>query len=264
MTSAAPSDFPQLWSAFFAPGTRNLVGFGVPLFFNGGGIYVRDVQVNSPDQQRQGRIDEFARKMDLTPIPTDDTYTGVGEVVGTNLLASFFATNGVPVKVTNARTIAESDLAGQNLVVVSSLRFQTLLTALHLPQEFEFDGKGTETIHNRRPAGGEQSDYVFANGAGISTSYALVSLWPSVTPGRRILFIGGVHTWATQAATEFVLQPNELRKMAREFEGDRTSGRRGSTSPYFQILLRVEGRENHSQRVDYVTHHYLPASTKVK
>jgi hypothetical protein len=262
MTAASPADFPQLWGAFFEPGARNLVGFGVPLFYNGEGIYVRDVQVNAPGLEREGRIDEFARKMNVTPRPTDDTYTGVGELVGTNLLASFFAASGTPVKVTNARTIADSDLAGQNLVVVSSLRFQTLLRDLHLPSDFEFLAKIPETIRNLRPPVGERSEYVFEAGAGISTSYALISLWPSVTAGRRILFVGGVHTWATQAATEFVLQPDQLRRMASEFQADRSTGRRGPVSPFFQVLLRVEGRENHSQRVEYVTHHYLPASAK--
>jgi hypothetical protein len=262
MTAASPADFPQLWGAFLEPGARNLVGFGVPLFYNGGGIYVRDVQVNVPGRERDSRIDEFARKMNITPRPTDDTYTGVGELVGTNLLASFFAAGGIPVKVTNARTIGASDMAGQNLVVVSSLRFQTLLRDLHLPSDFEFEPKSPEIIRNLRPPAGERSEYVFEEGAGISTSYALISLWPSVTPGRRILFIGGVHTWATQAATEFVLQPDQLRHMAREFDMDRNTGRRGQVSPFFQVLLRVEGRENHSQKVEYVTHHYLPASAK--
>ena len=137
------------------------------------------------------------------------------------------------------------------------------ITDLHLPTDFEFVPKTPETIRNLRPRAGEKSEYVFEAGAGISTSYALISLWPSVTPGRRILFVGGVHTWATQSATEFVLQPDQLRRMAREFDTDRKTMRRGPGSPFFQLLLRVEGRENHSQRVEYVTHHYLPASTKL-
>jgi len=37
MTAASPADFPQLWAAFFQPGTRNLVGFGVPLFYPAAG-----------------------------------------------------------------------------------------------------------------------------------------------------------------------------------------------------------------------------------
>ena len=73
------------------------------------------------------------------------------------------------------------------------------------------------------------------------------------------MHVGGVHTWATQAAVEFLLQPERLRQIAGEFETDRMSGARGAVTPYFQILLRVEGRGNQSHRVEYVTHHYLPA-----
>lgn len=262
-TAAAPADFPELWSAFFDPGVQNLVSFGVPLFYrDGSGIYVRDVRVNSPGRERESRIDEFARKMNVSPVPTDDTYTGVGELMGTNLVAAFLASRGAPVKIASARTIAESDLPGQNLVVVSSLRFQTLLQGRRLPSDFRFEPTQPEVIRNLKPLTGEKEAYLCDIGAGVSASYALVSMWPGVTPRRRILYIGGVHTWATQAATEFVLAPNQLRWLAREFAEDRKTSRHGPVSPFFQILLRVEGRHENSLRVDYLTHHYLPASAE--
>ena len=258
-TQAAPADFPQLWSAFFAPDARNVVAYGVPLFYNSSGLYMRDVDVNVPGQEKNGRILEFASKFNLILNPTDDTYTGVGEVVGTHLVANFFEARGIPVRVTNARSISPTQLAGQNLVVVSSLRFQTLLRDLDLPAEFEFVGSHPELIRNLHPLPGEQPEYIFRSGAGVQTSYALVSLWPAPTPGRRLLHIGGVHTWATQGATEFLLQPDQLRKLAAEFRQDQTTHAHGKVSPFFQIVLRVEGRLNHSQKIDYVTHHYLPA-----
>jgi len=68
-----------------------------------------------------------------------------------------------------------------------------------------------------------------------------------------------IEAWATQAAVEFLLQPERLRQIAAEFDKDRRTGARGQVSPSFQILLRVEGRGNQSHRVEYVTHHYLPA-----
>ena len=261
MTRVKAVDFPQLWSSFFEPGSHTLIGFGVPLFYQSGGLYMRDVMVNSLEQEPTSRIRQVAETLKLNPIPTDDIYTGIGELVGANLLSNYLTANGVPVRVVNTRTIGDSDLAGQNVVVVSSMRFQTLLADLHLPREFVFVPVTPEVIRNPHPLAGEKSEYVFTAGAGIATSYALVSLWPSVTPGRRILLIGGVHTWATQAATEFVLQPDELKHMARIFQADR-NGAHGQPSPYFQILLKVEGRGNTSQKVEYVTHHYLPADIK--
>lgn len=264
LSAASPTDCPQIWTPFFEKGAHNLVGFGVPLFYNGGGIWLRDVLVNVPGQESRGRISEFARKFNLNPVPSDDTYTGIGEAVGTNLLSSFFTSGGMPTRIANARVIAESDLAGQNLVVLSSLRFQTLLLDLHLPAQFEFIGTSPEVIRNHKPLPGEKAEYVSTTGTGISGSYALISLWPGVTPGRRILSIGGIHTWATQAATEWLLNPQQLRQLSSEMQRDEHSGARGKVSPFFQILLRVEGRGNQSLKVEYVTHHYLPADTKVQ
>lgn len=213
---AKPSDFPELWAPFFEAGARNVVAYGV--------------------QSSQ--------------------YTGVGEVEGTHLMSNFFASQAVPVQVTNAQTLGPIDLGERNLVVVSSLRFQTLLRDMRLPAAFEFLPRVPETIRNLKPQAGESAEYVFRSAAGVSTSYALVSVWQGVAPSRRIVHIGGVHTWATQAATEFLLQPDDLKKIALEFEKDRRTGTRGPTSPFFQILLRVEGRGNQPHRVEYVTHHY--------
>ena len=235
-----------------------MVAYGVPLFYSSNGLYMRDVDVNIPGNEKHGRILEFANKFNVMPTPTDDTYTGVGEVVGTHLVANFFEARGIPVRVTNARAISASQLAGQNLVVISSLRFQTLLRDLDLPAEFEFVGSHPESIRNLHPLPGERAEYTFRSGAGVQTSYALVSLWPGPTPGRRLLHIGGVHTWATQGATEFLLQPEQLRTLAAQFAQDQTTQAHGKVSPFFQIVLRVEGRLNHSQKIDYVTHHYLP------
>lgn len=259
MTAASANDFPAFWSPLLDPKVETVVAYGVPLFYHAGGLYFRHVEVNVPDGAGQGHIREFGRKFNISPQPTDDTYTGVGEVEGTHLLSNFFAINGVPVKVTNARTLGLSDVASRNLVVVSSLRFQTLLRELKLPQRFEFQPIRPETIENLNPAPGEDRQYTYRGGAGVSTSYAVVSVWPGLSPERRIVHIGGVHTWSTQAATEFMLDPAQLRKLTTAF------ARPGEeTSPYFQILLRVEGRGNRSQKVEYVTHHYLDRNAKAE
>ena len=258
VTNAIAADCPQLWGAFFTPRANNLVAYGVPLFFSSKGLYIRDVGVNVPGEGDQTSINKFSELMGNAAQPMDDLYTGVGEVEATYRLSNFFATQGVPVRVVNARMVGASDLVGHNLVAASSLRFQTLLREMRLPEVFRFQPTTPESIANLKPLPGEDQTYAFRQGAGVSTSYALVSLWPGAEAGTRIMHIGGVHTWATQAAVEFLLQPERLRQIAAEFEKDRLNGARGPVSPYFQILLRVEGRGNQSHRVEYVTHHYLP------
>jgi hypothetical protein len=261
VTTAMPSDCPQLWGAFFAKGANNLIAYGVPLFFSAEGLYLRDVDVNSPGEGDQTHVKKFSEMVHKTLQPMDDLYTGVGELEATYRLSNFLAARGMPVSVRNARTLGASDLWGHNVVAVSSLRFQTLLRDQHLPEVFAFQPTKPEAIANLRDLPGEEKTYVFREGAGVATSYALVSLWPGTTPGSRIMHIGGVHTWATQAAVEFLLQPDQLRLIAGKFESDNRTGAHGAVSPYFQILLRVEGRGNQSHRVEYVTHHYLPAGS---
>jgi hypothetical protein len=259
--AAGVSDFPELWRPFLEPGARTIVAFGVPLFYADKGVFLRDVQVNSPGQPSEERVAAAGQKLGLRFQPTDDVYTGVGEAAGTQLLSDFLSRQGVAVTAANARTVPLSELRNGNVIVISSLRFRTLLSDLHLPCDFEFLPAGakieSDRIVNRRPHPGERRDYEFTVGNGVSTSYAVVGVWPGLNPRNRIVHIGGVHTWATQAATEYLLRPREMRRLAERFTQDREAGGRGSVSPYFQVLLRVEARGNKFQTVDYVTHHYL-------
>lgn len=262
IVDASPDDCRALWGPFFEPNSRALVGFGAPLFYGAKGLYIRDVRVNVPGHEGEGAILDLARLLRLNPVPNDDLYTGVGEASGSHLMASFFAGHGVPVRIANARSVGLSELKGHNVVIISSLRFRTLLEDLKLPVEFQFRSLMPERIVNANPLAGEQRDYVSRSGAGVSTSYALVSVWPGASRGRRIMHIGGIHTWATQAATEFLLNRERLRRLAREFERDRRTNVRGRPTPFFQVLMRVEGRGNSFQTVDYVTHHYLRIEDK--
>ena len=258
ITKGSAVDCPQLWGAFFSPKATNLIAYGVPLFFSSQGLYFRDVRVNALGEGDQTYLRKFGELMNAAPQPMDDLYTGVGELEATSQLSNFFSAQGSPFRIVNARMIGPSELSGHNLAVISSLRFQTLLREMHLPEVFHFEPTTPEAIRNLKPLPGEEDLYVFRTGAGVSTSYALVSLWSGSKPGTRIMHVGGVHTWATQAAVEFLLKPESLRQIAAEFNKDKRTGARGPVSPFFQILLRVEGRGNQSQSVEYMTHHYLP------
>ncbi|MCU0247077.1 MAG: hypothetical protein MUC42_10910 [Bryobacter sp.] len=257
--AAREGDCPPLWSSFFQPGVRNVVSFGVPLFYSGGGgVFFRDVQINRPGEEQKGSLQTIAGALNRAFVPQEDVYTGIGEAQSMHRLASFFHEGGAAADVVTSRAIGPSDLKDHNLVVVSSLRFQTLLAQFQLPGDFVFDPAGSGAILNTKPAAGERARYDGFAGRGVETAHAVVSLWPGLSPGRRILHIGGVHTWCTQGAAQFVLDPKQLRLMNQRFEDDRRNGRRGPASPFFQILLRVEGKENRLHAVEYVTHHYLP------
>lgn len=251
----------SVWGAFLHPNTETTVSFGIPLFYVGPeGLYVRDTRVNRPGEEARGSIRWLSDRLQAPLRPQEDVYTGVGDVLGTHLISRWLDQRGVRTRLANSHHLGHSDVVGRNLVVVASARFQTLLQEMDLPRRIHFDpetGGGRFVLDN--PLAGEQSFYQPTAGTGVETSYAVMSLWPGRNRQQRILYLSGVTTWATQGAAEFAIHPERLRELERRLGEDPAVGPRGPKGPYFQVLLRLEGKHNLVRAAHYVTHRYLPA-----
>lgn len=254
-------DCPALWGAYFDPRVETVVGFGVPLFFSGGGgLFVRDTQVNTlgDDPEKVNRVGEILGR---TFRPQADVYTGVGDAIGTHLVARWLERQGVTVTVANSNYIGASDVEGHNLIIVASARFQTMLQNMDLPHRIRFNPGGSSGSYNLLdPMPGEDSVYApKGSDTGVSSSWAVISLWPGLTPGQRIMYLSGIETWSTQGAAQFVLDAGRLADLNKRLTEDPDEGPHGRKSPYFQVLLRVEGKNNRVRAASYQTHRYLPA-----
>lgn len=251
---------PEIWAAYLNPGVETVAGFGVPLFFTGGGgLFVRDTQVNRLSDD-QTRIDRVSQSLGQRFRAQGDVYTGIGDAIGAHLVARWLERQGVKTSMANSNYVGVSDIAGRNLVIVASARFQTLLQSMEFPRRFRFSSAsnpGDFTLDNPLP--GEQSVYTpKGSDTGVSTSYALISLWSGVSPQRRILYLSGIETWSTQGAAQYVLDAGQMRELRRILARDPPDGPRGRKSPFFQVLLRVEGKNNVVRSTQYLTHRYLP------
>jgi hypothetical protein len=253
----------SLWGAFVESRAETIVSFGVPLFYAGGeGLYVRDARINKLSDEL-GRVKQIGQTLGYHFRPQEDIYTGIGDAIGTHDVARWLERRGVKTSVANSNYIGNSDIEGKNLVVVSSARFQTLLHQLHRPNVFPFDpndGGGGGGYKVLRPLSGELPYYKPTGGAGVTTSYAVVSLWPGNQAGTRLLSLSGIETWSTQGAAQYVIDPVRLTELQRRIDEDPADGPRGKKSPYFQVLIRVEGKNNRVRTASYVTHRYLPTS----
>ncbi len=255
-----PMPAPSVWGAFMQPGAESIVSFGVPLVYAGGGIFVRDVNVNIPGDEAKGKLGSIERLMGEPLRPQDDVYTGIGEMVGTHEIIRWLESHGVKASLANSHYLGHSDITGKNLVVVSSIRFQTLLQEMQLPSRFTFDESSSGGFLIQDPGPGEQRHYHAMSGAGVDTSYALLHLWPGKRPGNRILYLTGITTWATQGAAQFVVDAERIGDLQTRLDADPPEGPRGRKSPFFQVLLRIEGKNNQVRTASYVTHRYLPSS----
>jgi len=263
-TTPTPSqtECPALWRPYLDPRVETVVSFGVPLFFSGGGgLYIRDTHVNrlSDDQSRIERVAEILKR----PFrPQPDVYTGIGEAIGAHLIARWLEMHGTRVQLANSNYLGPSDVEQRNLVVVASARFQTLLQALNRPRAIWFDpGEEPGCMRLASPLPGESEAYRPATSdMGVSTSYAVITVWPCLQPGRRILYLSGIETWSTQGAALFVLDAARMRELQQRLDRDPDNGPRGRKSPFFQVLLQVEAKNNALRSVRYVTHRYLSES----
>jgi hypothetical protein len=169
--------------------------------------------------------------------------SGTGQAIGSHQVIRFLERRGQPVSLENSHFLAPSDFAGKNLVVISSLRFQTILHSLDLPAAFSYNGERSGSIAPTVVLPGEKSSYPAAGSSGVVTTYSLVSVWPGTQLDRRILRLGGMNSWSTQGAAQYILDPTHLAALQKVLDADPPEGPRGRKSPFFEVLLRLEGKD---------------------
>jgi hypothetical protein len=256
------SSVPALWAPLIEAPAPTIVSFGVPLFYSGSGLYVRDVLVNEPGQELDSGVEKVGKAIKQMLRPAEDVYTGIGESVGTYGVGRFLERRGVNVQIANSHYLGPSDLRGKNLVIISSSRFQTPLNQFKLPTAFDFAPQGVIGSYlNVHPLPGEPAAYeAKGGGAGnVSISYATICVWPGVSAQHRLIYISGINSWCTLAAARYALDPKSQSDLERRFGEDPLQGPRGRKGKYFQVLIRVEGKYDQVRSFEYVAHRYLDA-----
>ena len=126
-----------LWKPFLGPGRRTLLVVGTPLFISlQSGLYVRDSEVNEPEQIAQSKKMKELGALAPRSSWSTEIYTGIGEAMGVSLLTRFFATNETDLPLLRNRLARWQDATDGNLILLASLRFHTLNRELDLPSDF--------------------------------------------------------------------------------------------------------------------------------
>jgi hypothetical protein len=146
-----------------------------------------------------------------------DHYTGVGEVLGIHSLDLVFAVLHHNLRVKRGKLFSLDDAQKNDLIIVGSPSEN--LTLLEIPNTklYSFrrvaDGprKGDLGIANLQPGAGEPSMFLASPAsATLTEDYAIVAMIPGTNPAHSELILAGTTTIGTQAAVEFVTEPNHL------------------------------------------------------
>jgi hypothetical protein len=167
-------------------------------------------------------------------VPSLTDFTSVGETLGTVRLCEMFYSVGQKCRVQQSRLVNLEEIKGDNAILLGGNQTWSGRVFLNL-QGFHFQ---SGVILNRNPQPGERAVYKpefdpVTNH--LTRDYALVLMLPNEIRERRVLLIYGIYTQGSQAAIEYLTNPErmaELRAALLKLSADH------KTIPqFFQLLL---------------------------
>lgn len=167
-------------------------------------------------------------------VPSLSDFTSVGETLGTVRLCEMFYSVGQKCRVQQSRLVNLEEIKGDNAILLGGNQTWSGRVFLNL-QGFHFQ---SGVILNRNPQPGERAVYKpefdpVTNH--LTRDYALVLMLPNEIRERRVLLIYGIYTQGSQAAIEYLTNPErmaELRAALLKLSADH------KTIPqFFQLLL---------------------------
>ena len=167
-------------------------------------------------------------------VPSRTDFTSVGETLGVVNLCEMFSTVGQKCRVQQSRLVNLEEIKGDNAILLGGNQAWSGRVFLNT-KGFQFQ-RGVIFNHNPQP--GEQATYKpeFDSVTNqLTRDYALVLMLPNETKEKRVLLIYGIYTQGSQAAIEYLTNPErmaELRKTLQNLAPDHKT-----VPSYFQLLL---------------------------
>ncbi len=256
LQAAAP-----LWSDFLQPSEHILVSFSNTKFEGTAETGMKILNPIVPTAKNEAPKNAAENSRAIT-----EHYTGIGEVMGVYALADFFSRARYPFKVKRSLLLTWDDLKSNNIVILGSSAENYLLRDLPQQQDMVFgvfkDDSGNMSfgLANPKAKPGEERFY-FARQEGpsrsqISEDYALISVLKGLDADHRLMILGGITTYGTQAAAEYVSKPEHIKELISHLNlsGDPNTPK---LPPYYQIVIKVKVNGSVPVQISYVTHHVL-------
>jgi hypothetical protein len=160
-----------------------------------------------------------------------DHYTGVGEVLAVSDLGHLFGQLRRRIRIKRGSLFTLDEAKNNDLIFVGSPAENLALTEIPSTQEFVFrrlssgPRKGDLAIINVHPRPGERSTFLPSPPSPpLAEDYSIIALVHGLNPVRSTLILGGTSTLGTQAAVEFVCQPNSVQELLRQLNVTSATG----------------------------------------
>jgi hypothetical protein len=165
-----------------------------------------------------------------------DTYTGIGELASVYTLTRLFDAHHANFILKRSLLVTWDEAQLRNLIFIGSRAENPSLRVLQPTADFtmeaQTDSAGVVNVH---PLPGEPAVYSRPEQP-LNTDYAILALQPGIQPGRHMLVFSGLTTFGTQAAVNFVCDPDSVALLLRKITGPK-----GEIRPFEAVLQTTIG-----------------------
>jgi hypothetical protein len=165
-----------------------------------------------------------------------DTYTGIGELASVYTLTRLFDAHRANFILKRSLLVTWDEAQLRNLIFIGSRAENPSLRVLQPTADFTMeaqpDSAGVVNVH---PLPGEPSVYSRPEQP-LNTDYAILALQPGIQSGRRMLVFSGLTTFGTQAAVDFVCNPDTVGQLLKKITGPK-----GEIRPFEAVLQTTIG-----------------------
>ena len=177
---------------------------------------------------------------------TDD-YTGMGEAKTLYGLGGILEGLGRPAHLSEARFLNWDTAQANHMIILGSPHLNGWVQNNIRPVDFSIEH---DLIRNNHPAAGERAVYARVWRGTELEDYGLI--WMSqLSSGVRVLVLAGVTSGGTAGVGNYFADPKAMRQVVNELRKMSSDKRMPSN---WQVLLRIEGRDNIPLRVQPVAY----------
>jgi hypothetical protein len=256
-----------IWEPFLADDNQTLLVLSNPSVFRFTNprdpeVLLKDSVVLGPDQAKRVN-DTIGEKFQIkhgqgSLVLCTDEFTGMGEAIGLARITNLFRSASRTARIKQSRTISPEDLKNNNVVLLGSVWVNEWSGKLPIKEDFSYTASATIQNHDPRP--GEEREYgpSFDAAGSLIEDYGLITVKPNISYKKLVMIIAGIHSEGTEAAAEYVTNPDYL-----EVLSERLRQLHGSSNQqqYYQVLLRVAVDNGMPTTISLISVHALQPQT---
>jgi hypothetical protein len=188
-------------------------------------------------------------------VPTLTDFTGAGEAIGLLNIYEMFTKYGQEVRLKPSRLVDFEELRRSNAILLGGNQLWSN-KVFQYKEGFQFEAS---VIKNPHPLPGEppvfkpEFDPITQQ---LSRDYAIIMMMPNERKDQRILLLYGIYTQGSQAALEYVTNPDRLQELQKELLALAVDKKQ--TPPFFQVLIQTTVENHVPGKVSFVTARLIP------